>query len=134
MPQIKHHMQAFLGFSGDYREHIKDFARIFKSLYKLCDQHKVYEMTEERVKAYEELTNSLINATFLLVPDWMLPFKLEVDVYGEGLGASLHQTQIIHNKAVEGPLCFISRQIKPTEARCGASQMECLCLVWALKK
>ncbi|MBW0519549.1 hypothetical protein O181_059264 [Austropuccinia psidii MF-1] len=28
----------------------------------------------------------------------------------------------------------ISRQIKPTEARYGASQMECLCLVWALEK
>ncbi|MBW0594147.1 hypothetical protein O181_133862 [Austropuccinia psidii MF-1] len=35
---------------------------------------------------------------------------------------------------VEGPICFISRKIKPTEARYGASHMECLCFVWALKK
>ncbi|MBW0491389.1 hypothetical protein O181_031104 [Austropuccinia psidii MF-1] len=33
-----------------------------------------------------------------------------------------------------GPICFISRQIKLTEARCGASQMKCLCLVWDLKE
>ncbi|MBW0546824.1 hypothetical protein O181_086539 [Austropuccinia psidii MF-1] len=91
-------------------------------------------MTEERVKAYEELTNSLTNAPFLLMPDWNLPFKLYIDACGEGLGAALHQIQIINDKPVEGPICFISRQIKPTEARYGASQMECLCLVWALEK
>ncbi|MBW0562077.1 hypothetical protein O181_101792 [Austropuccinia psidii MF-1] len=67
------------------------------------------------------------------MPDWKLPFKLYIDACGEGLGAELHQTKIFNDKPVEGPLCFISRQIKPTEARYGASQMECLCLVWALQ-
>ncbi|MBW0512119.1 hypothetical protein O181_051834 [Austropuccinia psidii MF-1] len=42
--------------------------------------------------------------------------------------------KIINYKPVEGPICFISRKIKPTEARYGASQIECLCLVWALEK
>ncbi|MBW0586062.1 hypothetical protein O181_125777 [Austropuccinia psidii MF-1] len=88
-------------------------------------------MTEERFKAYEELKNSLTNAPFLLMPDRKLPFKLQIDACGEGLGAALHQTQIINDKPVEGPICFISRQIKPTEAIYGASQMECLCIVVA---
>ncbi|MBW0549271.1 hypothetical protein O181_088986 [Austropuccinia psidii MF-1] len=68
------------------------------------------------------------------MPDFMLPFKLYIYASGDGLGASLHQVQIQNNKPVEGPICFISRQIKPTEARYEASQMECLCLVWALEK
>ncbi|MBW0547884.1 hypothetical protein O181_087599 [Austropuccinia psidii MF-1] len=38
------------------------------------------------------------------------------------------------DKPTEGPVCYISRQIKPTEARYGESQMECFCLVWALEK
>ncbi|MBW0498543.1 hypothetical protein O181_038258 [Austropuccinia psidii MF-1] len=76
IPQKKKEMQSFLGFSGYYRQHIKDFARIAKSLYKLSDQQTVYEMTEERVKAYEELKNSLTNAPFILMLDWKLPFKL----------------------------------------------------------
>ncbi|MBW0547634.1 hypothetical protein O181_087349 [Austropuccinia psidii MF-1] len=134
MPQSKKEMQSFLGFAGYYRQHIKDFEITSKSFYKLCNQQTVYEMTEERVKAYEELKNSLTNAPFLLIPDWKLPFKLYIDVCGEGLGASLHQTQIINEKPVEGPICFISRQIKPTEARYGTSHMKCLCLVWALEK
>ncbi|MBW0541546.1 hypothetical protein O181_081261 [Austropuccinia psidii MF-1] len=62
------------------------------------------------------------------MPVWKLPFKLYIDACGEGLGTALHQKQM------EGPICFISIQIKPTEARYGASQMECLCLVRALEK
>ncbi|MBW0534061.1 hypothetical protein O181_073776 [Austropuccinia psidii MF-1] len=91
-------------------------------------------MTEERVKAYEKLKNFSTNAPFLLMPDWKLPFKLYIDACGEGLGAALYQTQIINDKPVEGPICFISRQIKPTEERYGASQMEHNCLVWDLEK
>ncbi|MBW0560368.1 hypothetical protein O181_100083 [Austropuccinia psidii MF-1] len=101
IPQTKKEMQSSLGFSGYYRQHIKDFARISKSLYKLCDQQTVYEMTEERVKAYEEMKNFLTNAPFLLIPDWKLAFKLYIDEYGEGLGDALHQTQIINDKPVE---------------------------------
>ncbi|MBW0533088.1 hypothetical protein O181_072803 [Austropuccinia psidii MF-1] len=68
------------------------------------------------------------------MPDWKLPFKLYIDACGEGLGAALHQVQIVNDKPYEGPICFTSRQIKPTEARYGASPMECICLVWALEK
>ncbi|MBW0517365.1 hypothetical protein O181_057080 [Austropuccinia psidii MF-1] len=98
MPQTKKEMQSFIGFAGYYRQNIKDFEKISKSLYKLCDQQKVYEMTKERVKAYEKLENSLTYAPFLLMPDWKLPFKLYIDACGEGLGAALHQTQIINDK------------------------------------
>ncbi|MBW0522215.1 hypothetical protein O181_061930 [Austropuccinia psidii MF-1] len=127
-------MQSFLGFSGYHRQHINDFERIAKSLYKLCEQQTVYEMNEERFKAYEELKNALTNTPFLLIPNWKLPFKLYIDACGEGLGAALHQTQIMDDKPVEGPICLISRQIKPTEARYGASQMEFLFLVCDLEK
>ncbi|MBW0518010.1 hypothetical protein O181_057725 [Austropuccinia psidii MF-1] len=68
------------------------------------------------------------------MPDWKLPFKLYIDACGEGLGAALDQVQIVNDKPYEGKICFISRKIKPTEARYGASQMECLCLAWALEK
>ncbi|MBW0539478.1 hypothetical protein O181_079193 [Austropuccinia psidii MF-1] len=134
MPQTKKGMHSLLGLSGYYRQHIKEFSSIAESLYKLCDQQKVYEMTEERVKAYEELKNSLTNSPFLLIPDWKLPFKLYIEACGEALGAALHQTQIINYKPVKGPNCFILGKIKPTKSGYGASQMECLCLVWALEK
>ncbi|MBW0503045.1 hypothetical protein O181_042760 [Austropuccinia psidii MF-1] len=68
------------------------------------------------------------------MPDFNLPFKLYIDASGYGLGTALHQVQIMNGKPVEEPICFISRKIKPAEAIYGASQMECLRLVWALEK
>ncbi|MBW0591189.1 hypothetical protein O181_130904 [Austropuccinia psidii MF-1] len=100
MPQTKKEMQSFLGVAGYYRQHITDFSIISKSLYKLCDHQTVHEITEERVKAYEELKNFLTNAPFLIISVWKLPFKLYIDACGEGLGAALHQTQIINDKPV----------------------------------
>ncbi|MBW0472849.1 hypothetical protein O181_012564 [Austropuccinia psidii MF-1] len=68
------------------------------------------------------------------MPDWNLPFKLYIDSSGEGLGAALHQTQIINDKPEKGLICLTSRQITPTAARYGASQMEFFFLVWDLDK
>ncbi|MBW0483515.1 hypothetical protein O181_023230 [Austropuccinia psidii MF-1] len=91
-------------------------------------------MTVDRVKAFESLREVLTTPPLLLMPDFKLPFKLYINESGDLPGSALHQVQIINDKAVEGPICFISGNIKPTEARYGASQMECLCLVWALEK
>ncbi|MBW0542031.1 hypothetical protein O181_081746 [Austropuccinia psidii MF-1] len=67
------------------------------------------------------------------MPDWNIYFKFYIDACGDGLGAALHQVQIIDDKPTERPVCYISRQIKPTEARYGANQLECLCMVWVLE-
>ncbi|MBW0460918.1 hypothetical protein O181_000633 [Austropuccinia psidii MF-1] len=91
-------------------------------------------MTQERIQAYENIKYALTNAPLLLMPDWKLLFKLHFDACGESLVAALHQVQIFNDKPYEGPLCLISRQIKPTEASFGGSQMECLFLVWASEK
>ncbi|MBW0544064.1 hypothetical protein O181_083779 [Austropuccinia psidii MF-1] len=91
-------------------------------------------MSQEKIEAYEKIRKALTEVPLLLMPDWNIPFKFYIDACGDGLGAALHQVQITDDKPTEGPVCYISRQIKPIEARYGASQMECLCLVWALEK
>ncbi|MBW0523396.1 hypothetical protein O181_063111 [Austropuccinia psidii MF-1] len=125
---------SFLGFAHYYRKHLKDFAILARLLYRICDQQTLFEMTQERIEAYEEIRKSLTEAPLLLMPDWNIPFKLYIDACGDGLGAALHKVQIIDDKPTEGPVCYISRQIRPTEARYGASQMEFLCLVLVLEK
>ncbi|MBW0566931.1 hypothetical protein O181_106646 [Austropuccinia psidii MF-1] len=89
-------------------------------------------MTIDRFKAFASLRQALTTALLLLMPECKLPFKIHIDASGDGLGAALHKVQIRNYKPAEGPICFMSRKIKPAEARYGASQMECLCLVWAL--
>ncbi|MBW0559134.1 hypothetical protein O181_098849 [Austropuccinia psidii MF-1] len=134
IPQNKKEIQSFLACAGYYRQHIKYFASIARPLYKWCDKDTVFEMTVDRVKAFESLTEALTTAPLLLMQDFKFPFKLYIDASGDGMGAALYQVQIINDKPVEGPICLISRQIKPAEARYEASQMECRCLVWALEK
>ena len=74
-------------------------------------------MTQERIKANEKIRKDLTEEPLLLIPDWNIPLKLYIDLCGDGLGEALHQVQIIADKPTEGPVCYISRQIKPTEAR-----------------
>ncbi|MBW0545061.1 hypothetical protein O181_084776 [Austropuccinia psidii MF-1] len=81
-------------------------------------------MTVDRVKAFKSLRKALTTAPLFLMPDFKLTFKLYVDAPGDGLGAALHQVQIINDKPVEGPICFISRRIQPTEARYGESHIK----------
>ncbi|MBW0523215.1 hypothetical protein O181_062930 [Austropuccinia psidii MF-1] len=90
-------------------------------------------MTQEIIKAYEKIRKDFTEAPLLLMLDWNIPFKLYNDACGDELQAAPHQVQTIDDKCTEGPVCYISKQIKPTEARYGASKMECLCLVWALE-
>ncbi|MBW0578247.1 hypothetical protein O181_117962 [Austropuccinia psidii MF-1] len=90
-------------------------------------------MTQERIEAYEKIRKALTEAPLILMPDWNIPSKLYIYACGDGLGAALHQVPIIDDKPKEGSVCYISRQIKATEASYGASQMEFLCLVWHLR-
>ncbi|MBW0472267.1 hypothetical protein O181_011982 [Austropuccinia psidii MF-1] len=66
-------MKSFLGFSSYYRNHIKTFAHITSSLYKLCSKDVVFEITKERRDAYERIKNELTNAPVLILPDFELP-------------------------------------------------------------
>ncbi|MBW0540940.1 hypothetical protein O181_080655 [Austropuccinia psidii MF-1] len=77
-------------------------------------------MTQEIIEAYEKIRKALTEATLLLIPDWNIPFKSYIDACGDGLGEALHQVQIIDDKPTEGPVCYISRKIKPLEARWSA--------------
>ncbi|MBW0581767.1 hypothetical protein O181_121482 [Austropuccinia psidii MF-1] len=117
VPKSIKEMQSFLGFASYYRNHIKNFAHITSSLYKLCSKYLLFEITKERRDAYERIKYDLTNAPVLIISDFQLPFKLYTDAEcSQGLGAALHQRQI------------------ENEARYGATQTECLCLVWALEK
>ncbi|MBW0516176.1 hypothetical protein O181_055891 [Austropuccinia psidii MF-1] len=128
-------MQYFLWFSSYYRNHIKNFSHINSSLYRLCSEEEFFEITKERRDEYERIKHEFTNAPVLILPDFELPLKLYIDAAcSQGLEAALHQRQILDGEPREGVMWYISRQKKDSEARYGAAQTECLCLVWALEK
>ncbi|MBW0466708.1 hypothetical protein O181_006423 [Austropuccinia psidii MF-1] len=118
-----------------YRNYIKRFVHITSSLYKLCSKDVVFDITKESRYAYERIKYELTNAPVLILPNFELPFKIYIDAEcSQGLGAAIHQRQILDGEPREGVICYISRQMKDSEARYGVTQTECLCLVWALEK
>ncbi|MBW0527262.1 hypothetical protein O181_066977 [Austropuccinia psidii MF-1] len=126
-------MQSFLGLASYYRTHIKDVSHITSSLYKLFSRDVVCEIKKERRDAYERIKHEIPNAPVLILPEFELPFKLYIDAEcSQGLGAALHQRQTVDGEPREGVICYICRQLKDSEARYGATQTKCLCLVWAL--
>ncbi|MBW0583995.1 hypothetical protein O181_123710 [Austropuccinia psidii MF-1] len=117
-------MQSFVGFASYYRKHIKNFAHITSSLYRFCSKEVVFEITKEGRDAYERIKHVLTNAPVLILPDFELPFKLYIDAAcSQGLGAALHQRQIVDGEPREGVICYISRKLKDSEARYGANQI-----------
>ncbi|MBW0542259.1 hypothetical protein O181_081974 [Austropuccinia psidii MF-1] len=114
-----------------------DYIIIFSEtcLYKLCSKDVLFEITKARRDAYERIKYELTNAPVLILPDFELLFKLYIDAaFSQGLGAALHQRQIVDGEPREGVICYISRKLKYSEARYGVTQTECLCLVWTLEK
>ncbi|MBW0512494.1 hypothetical protein O181_052209 [Austropuccinia psidii MF-1] len=92
VPKNIKEMLNLLGFASYYRNHIRNFAHITSSLYKVCSNDVVFEITKERRDAFERIKNELTNAPVLILPDFELPFKLYIDAAcSEGLGAALHQ-------------------------------------------
>jgi hypothetical protein len=45
----------FLGLAGYYRQFIKDFSKIAKSMMKLLEKNKAFEWTKECQASFEEL-------------------------------------------------------------------------------
>ncbi|MBW0572280.1 hypothetical protein O181_111995 [Austropuccinia psidii MF-1] len=135
VPRKIKEMKSFLGFASCYRNNINNFSHITSSLYKLCSKDVVFEITKEWSDAYERIKNEIKNAPVLILPYFELPLTLYIDAAcSQDLGATLHQRQIVDGEPREGVICYISRQLKDSEDRCGATQTECLCLVWALEK
>ncbi|MBW0570255.1 hypothetical protein O181_109970 [Austropuccinia psidii MF-1] len=128
-------------YSETWEDHVKyidkvlRFPHITGSLYKVCSKDVVLEITKERRYAYKRIKYELTNAPVLILHDFELPFKLYIDAASsQGLGAALHQRQIVDGEPREGVICYISRKLKDSEARYGAKKTECLCLVWDLEK
>ncbi|MBW0564386.1 hypothetical protein O181_104101 [Austropuccinia psidii MF-1] len=119
--------QYFLAFASYYRNHIKYFAHITSSLYKLCSKDEIFEITKERRDSYKSIKSKLTNSPVLILLDFELPFKLYIDTACcQGLGAALYQRQIVDGEPREGVIFYISRKLKDSEARYGATQTECL--------
>ena len=130
-PRNAKELQRFLGLATYYRKFVKDFAIIARPLTKLLRKDAPFVWQEAEVEAFESLKRALTEAPVLTQPDFAKPFKLYTDASRVGLGVILAQHQ---EDGQEKVILYLSRQLKPEEQNYAATELECLAIVWALKK
>ncbi len=142
-PTNRKEVLQFLGFAGYYRRYVSGYSTLAAPLYRLTtgDPRKKkrggkknlapappFLWTDDCEKAFQTLKERLTTAPVLGYPDYNLPFVLQTDASGEGLGAVLVQVQGDAEKVI----AYASRGLTPAETRYPAHKLEFLALKWAV--
>jgi hypothetical protein len=130
-PKTRQQLMRLLGFTGYHQQFIEAYAVIVSPLTNLLRTASDYAWTGEHDVAFQRLKDALSRAVVLYMPDFEKPFIVYTDACIDGLAAALYQAD---EAGVERPLVFISRKLKDAERRYGASNLECLAVVWMLDK
>ena len=123
-------LKSFLGLVNYYRKFIPQFAKTALPLYALTKKGVPYEWNGAADAAFNQLKTALTSADCLYAPDFKKQFILQTDACNIGIGAVLTQSF----DAVEHPVAYISRQLKPAETRYSATEQEALAVVWSIKE
>ena len=102
--------QGFLGLASYYRRFIKNFAAIAKPLHWLMKKGCNFCWTEACADAFKELTHCLTTDPILAFPYYNLPFSLDTDASGTGIGAVLSQVQEREERVVAYASRTLSKQ------------------------
>lgn len=83
-------MRSFLGLAGFYRRFIRGYAMIVDPLVRVTTIEP-FHWTSQAQQAFENLKTTLSTSPVLALPDFQLPFTIETDASGSGMGAVLSQ-------------------------------------------
>ena len=108
---------------------MKDFAHIASPLHALTEKGREWVWSKECNDAFFDLKKCLVSSPILTLPDFSLPFVLDTDASGDGLGAVLAQNV----DGVERVVAYASRALSRTEKKYCATRREMLALVWAAR-
>ena len=105
-------LRSFLGFAGYYRRFVEGYAKIAKPLNDLLIGHctnrkskrkrspQPFSWGPQQQQAFDMLVNKLTTPPILAYADYKLPFILNIDASGDGLGAVLYQLQDGHERVI----------------------------------
>lgn len=123
-------VRSFLGMVSWYRRFVEGFSSIATPLTELTKKNFKFVWTPECDAAFTRLKECLISPPVLARPDFTLPFTLQVDASGYGLGGVLTQRFPDGEKVI----CYISRSLTSGERKFSATERECISCIWGVEK
>jgi len=131
-PRNKKAVQAFLGLVNWDRRFIKNLARMTQPLEVLLKKGRKFEWAKEQQEAFNEIKRAFQEAPDLCIirPDYQ--FGIFVDAARSGLGARLYQYQ--EGSDERHTVGYASKSLKGAEINYTVTELECLAMVWALRK
>ncbi|WVZ53351.1 hypothetical protein U9M48_004311 [Paspalum notatum var. saurae] len=118
-------LRTFLGLTNYYRRFVKNYGILARPLTQLL-KHKVFCWSDQATKAFFQLKEALTSTPVLALPNFNLPFTMETDACGEGIGVVLMQ---------QGqPIAYLSKGLSDKHKSLSIYEKEFLAVILAVEK
>jgi len=117
-------VRGFLGLTGYYRKFVKDYGKIAKPLTELTKKDG-FSWSSTAVEAFNRLKHIMTSSPVLVLPNFSLPFEIECDAAGRGIGAVLMQ-----NKQ---PVAYFSKALSAGSLSKSVYEKELMALVLCIQ-
>lgn len=117
-------VRGFLGLTGYYRKFIKDYGKVAKPLTELTKKDN-FSWNQDAVKAFNEMKKIMTSPPVLVLPNFSLPFEVECDAAGRGIGAVLMQQR--------QPVAFFSKALSDGNLAKSVYEKELMALVLCIQ-
>uniref|UniRef100_A0AAQ4RI62 Gypsy retrotransposon integrase-like protein 1 n=1 Tax=Gasterosteus aculeatus aculeatus TaxID=481459 RepID=A0AAQ4RI62_GASAC len=128
-PTDQRGLKSFLGLASYYRKFVRGFSGIAAPLYRLLQKDQPFVWAEDCESAFNTLQEALASAPILAAPDPEVPFVLDTDASGDGVGAVLSQA----GPEGERVVAYYSKALNKAERRYCVTRRELLAVVFAAR-
>jgi hypothetical protein len=117
-------VRGFLGLTGYYRKFIKDYGKIAKPLTELTKKDN-FNWGLEAAAAFNKLKHIMTTTPVLTLPNFDIPFEVECDAAGRGIGAVLMQKK--------QPVAYFSKALSEGNLAKSVYEKELMALVLSIQ-
>jgi hypothetical protein len=117
-------VRGFLGLTGYYRKFVKDYGKIAKPLTELTKKDN-FSWNSNAAEAFNKLKQIMTTPPVLILPDFTLPFEVECDAAGRGIGAVLMQQK--------RPIAYFSKALSDGNLSKSVYEKELMALVLSIQ-
>lgn len=132
-PYNRKTIQSFLGLVNWDRRFIHRLAELTKPLEQLLKKNVKFQWREEHQNAFMSIKEAFRDASCLSIIRSDMKFGIYTDASRSGLGARLYQYHE-SNPEAKYTVAYASRSLRGAELNYTITELECLAIVWALRK